>query len=150
MCLDGNHSERLIVLLFLRFSMIDITVIGWLYLVSDEPETDIWTLFTQVFAWFTFFDHFTIACIFWINLFYLFPGKIQAAALIHSLLYFSIVCIFLIGSFYCFDQWHWGRSMNSFSFELFILGDIRCPTSGVAQRTMREAAPYARGVNKAR
>jgi hypothetical protein len=27
---------------------------------------------------------------------------------------------------------------------------IGCPTSGVAQRAMREAAPYARGVNKAR
>jgi hypothetical protein len=27
---------------------------------------------------------------------------------------------------------------------------IECPTSGVAQRTMREAAPHARGVTKAR
>jgi hypothetical protein len=27
---------------------------------------------------------------------------------------------------------------------------IGCPTSGVAQRAMREAAPHARGVSKAR
>jgi hypothetical protein len=28
--------------------------------------------------------------------------------------------------------------------------NIGCPTSGVAQHAMREAAPHARGVNKAR
>jgi hypothetical protein len=33
-------------------------------------------------------------------------------------------------------------------FECF--ADIGCPTSGVAQRAMREAAPHARGVSKAR
>jgi hypothetical protein len=29
-------------------------------------------------------------------------------------------------------------------------GDIGCPTSGVPQRGMREAAPHPRGVSKAR
>jgi hypothetical protein len=39
-----------------------------------------------------------------------------------------------------------------YSFITFILTEsvYRCPTSGVAQRAMREAAPHARGVNKAR
>jgi hypothetical protein len=32
----------------------------------------------------------------------------------------------------------------------YISETIGCPTSGVAQRAMREAAPYARGVSKAK
>jgi hypothetical protein len=49
--------------------MIDITVIGWLYLVRDEFETDTWILSSPKFLYdLQIFSYFAITCIFLVTL----------------------------------------------------------------------------------